>query len=886
MTENALDKPATLLRAPQYIQLQQFFDDLKANQEKLRKSVKLTADEKGKTLEQVEKMEAKTVTVEHRKGFNDEDLSGWDDRLSRADYVDVSGLNNQLTKLTERLPKMSELQERVEKQRDAVVETVEKAQEQFTEQATETDELERVRAEVAEKLAEVEGRRGELEATLKGLREQAEAVAKEKEAIEKSVNLNGPSRDGYLDGDELASNWDAAAKDEKRSKRGHVDLMDAHLERAKSVTLAEATHLYQYAVDAVVDARSEKRTRLLSSWRQGTVEAVAGLSVRGANDFLARRVPVGRWCKRVSTPLDRVVLRGAFAAWRAALELVGELPPEPTPDVEEVPSDMSVEYRGFLYCALPPIEKDAVNTDVTGPQTLLAGWEPVPEKDPDLEALLENVVFPFGWGADLVALECADQTTFGMYPTTNAGGASGGRHPRSAEKLQWKQGRAVSHYNSSNIRMLLRRPAPSAPWARPASSLLQDGTVMTHTSLAATNDAGRGPKPVISALRMAPSAENTALATKWSICRGVGEDWHPSTVGDEDGALGPYRHLRSRVEKGAANLNRVMTRSLLLAFTRFRGHASAEGWFEAKKDEVVARFPLVDAHLDSIGYHGRKDALEARLGGADGDPLGKLVTVAAAGAAVKSRLEDYAKLAQKLGAPADKLLRERADEVAELRAMVAELEAGAPGRVARVAELQTEKDNSCRELFKVVEHKATKVDVKGVVQDVLLLWKAIEGLEKSKTDRAELQNLREAEDDLHRNQETRLNTFVSNGKLSLGMTAERLLRAFTDDVQPVVEEHTEKFQALQEMLKKLSIFVEEMVTKLTELSYQARQRLRPAGMVRTGGGFKRATESRVNPRKAQLDRPPRLGEALSAASLEDGCNRWLQYANNMLQEPA
>merc|ERR550537_2029215 len=113
--ESTLDRPATLIRAPQYIQLQQFFDDLKANQEKLRKSVRLTVDEKGKTLEQVEKMEAKTVTVEHRKGFNDEDLSGWDDRLSRADYVDVSGLNNQLTKLTERLPNMTALQEKVEK---------------------------------------------------------------------------------------------------------------------------------------------------------------------------------------------------------------------------------------------------------------------------------------------------------------------------------------------------------------------------------------------------------------------------------------------------------------------------------------------------------------------------------------------------------------------------------------------------------------------------------------------------------------------------------------------------------------------------------------------------------------------------------------------------
>ena len=72
-------------------------------------------------------------------------------------------------------------------------------------------------------------------------------------------------------------------------------------------------------------------------------------------------------------------------------------------------------------------------------------------------------------------------------------------------------------------------------------------------------------------------------------------------------------------------------------------------------------------------------------------------------------------------------------------------------------------------------------------------------------------------------------------------------------------------------------------TKLTKLSADARQRLRTSGMVRTGGGFKRASESRVMPARAQIERPPRLGDALSAGSLEDGCNRWLQYANNMLE---
>merc|ERR1719326_2702132 len=118
----------------------------------------------------------------------------------------------------------------------------------------------------------------------------------------------------------------------------------------------------------MVDSRAEKRARMLTSWRLGSVEAVAGLRVRGANDFLARRVPVGRWCKRVTSQSDRVVLRGSFAAWRAALELCGDLPPEPQPDVEDVLPGMSFESRGFLYCVLPPIAKEAPLEDCTGPQ--------------------------------------------------------------------------------------------------------------------------------------------------------------------------------------------------------------------------------------------------------------------------------------------------------------------------------------------------------------------------------------------------------------------------------------------------------------------------------------------------------------------------------------
>jgi hypothetical protein len=931
----ALDK--LLLRAPQYTQLQQFFEVLKANQKELRKSVQLTTDQKGETLEQVEKLEAKTVTVEHRKGFDDEDVSGWDDRLSRADFVDVSGMKDRLTNLDARLTAMDGLKQKVETQKDAVNTAAEQATATLTEQATKTEELQQAQKRVDNELNKEDGvvaRTTALDAKLKELQKKAEAVAKEKKAIWESVR----GEEDHLDG--LEKRWRSAADAEERSKRGQVDHLIVHLEHARKTTLTEAVHLYQYAVDAMVEARAEKRTRLLNSWRQGSAEAIAGVTVRGENK--AKRG------KSVSSPQDRVALRGCFAAWRCAVALVGDLPPEPQPDVEEVSPEMSVQYNGFLYCVLPAIAKDAALTEVTGPQTLIPGWEPVPEKlkeGEDLDELLEAVVWPYGWGAEVVALECPDMQRFGLYHTKNAGGSHEKRlHGRSDEHMQWRQGRAVSHYNRGNIRMLLRRPIPSASWARPAVALINDGTVVTNVHMnAAPYDSGRGPKPVISAMKMVPSLENIALdpkepfkgpqASRWAIIRGVGADWAPSTAvgtdawgtdnsrpiafrprdrdldddaparvvkeqmdGDgeirrkwmEIGKKAP-RHVRSRVEKGVAALNRGLNRSLLLGFRTWWNNDSAEAWFEARTAEVEKTFPDVDAHLEEeredtqpVRFAARKAKLEARLGGADGDPLAKLLTVETVAAAVTSRLEDYTKLAEPLGAPADKLLGEHTAEVEKLRAMVQELEAGEEGRAERVAEFRTGKNSSCRELFKVIEHKATKVDVKGVVQDVLLLWKAIEGLEKSKTDRAELASLRKDEDEDSRKQDERLATFIQNGKHALEALSHEFIRSLQDVEEPV-EEHTAKFQALQEMLKKLSFFVEEMVTKLTKLSADARQRLRPSGMVRTGGGFKRASESRVMPARAQIERPPRLGDALSAGSLEDGCNRWLQYANNMLE---
>ena len=46
-------------------------------------------------------------------------------------------------------------------------------------------------------------------------------------------------------------------------------------------------------------------------------------------------------------------------------------------DSREVSPEMSVQYNGFLYCVLPAIAKDAALKEVTGPQTLIPGWEPV-----------------------------------------------------------------------------------------------------------------------------------------------------------------------------------------------------------------------------------------------------------------------------------------------------------------------------------------------------------------------------------------------------------------------------------------------------------------------------------------------------------------------------
>lgn len=96
-----------------------------------------------------------------------------------------------------------------------------------------------------------------------------------------------------------------------------------------------------------------------------------------------------------------------------------------------------------------------------------------------------------------------------------------------------------------------------------------------------------------------------------------------------------------------------------------------------------------------------------------------------------------------------------------------------------------------------------------------------------------------------------------------------------DEVAPTIANHSRQFEELQHMLVKLSGFVEDMVAKVTELSAQARKRLRPQAMLRTGGGF------RAPKPVARTELP--LPTFNRAPSLEAGCDRWLSYARRMLE---
>merc|ERR1711959_294250 len=157
--------------------------------------------------------------------------------------------------------------------------------------------------------------------------------------------------------------------------------------------------------------------------------------------------------------------------------------------------------------------------------------------------------------------------------------------------------------------------------------------------------------------------------------------------------------------------------------------------------------------------------------------------------------------------------------------------------------------------------------------DVLLLWSSVKSLDACKADRHELavaQGVASA-------------AFDAAGNEAFASAVDQL-RAHYDgadhSIAPVVSAHSEKFRALQEVLRKLSFFVEEMVTKLTELSAQSRSRLRPAATLRTGGGYRGSVSKRDKP--AKIPAPPPLD---SGGSLEEGCARWLQYAKAMLDEP-
>ena len=75
----------------------------------------------------------------------------------------------------------------------------------------------------------------------------------------------------------------------------------------------------RYAVDAMVEARAEKRTRLLNSWRQGSAEAIAGVTVRGATHELNTVHPLRDFISRFKVASNcyfRSILRPARIAER------------------------------------------------------------------------------------------------------------------------------------------------------------------------------------------------------------------------------------------------------------------------------------------------------------------------------------------------------------------------------------------------------------------------------------------------------------------------------------------------------------------------------------------------------------------------------------------
>jgi len=245
------------------------------------------------------------------------------------------------------------------------------------------------------------------------------------------------------------------------------------------------------------------------------------------------------------------------------------------------------------------------------------------------------------------------------------------------------------------------------------------------------------------------------------------------------------------------------------ALAKWRGHAAPEAWARELERRVLASTPHVERDLRNAGVFWRLSQAKEALDGLEARAARRqefVDTVARQAAAAQQQV---------LGAIADRQ-QERAD-----------VDAGLPGLrkseqhlrsevAAQREEILTRAQPSVETLEARYQVLATVETVQLVVQDSVVLWRALAALESKKVDKAELDALR---------LEAAGRAEVSRGRAAdarrqLSDRVRLDVEARTPDWEAVeadLRSHADQFAQFQSMMQVLAKFVEDLVERIALL---------------------------------------------------------------------
>lgn len=186
----------------------------------------------------------------------------------------------------------------------------------------------------------------------------------------------------------------------------------------------------------------------------------------------------------------------------------------------------------------------------------------------------------------------------------------------------------------------------------------------------------------------------------------------------------------------------------------------------------------------------------------------------------------------------------------------------------------TDQEKSVTDIVEALGEYAKSGEVSGMMRDVLLMWNSIKQLDAAKADKKDLDCFAvesSGRDKLSTRRLEDLESDVGN------RVREEVLRAQErwSDLDGRVEENAKQFRHWERMWEKLAGFVEDLVTKISELQGAAAEtvKLPPAPTNRPGSGGRassRDVESNSRPprRPASPVFPSQLGAALDRSGID------------------